>query len=102
MIHVVAIITAKPGRRAAALEAFRANVPAVQAEKGCIEYRPTIDAEGAGDIQAPIGADTFLVIEKWESLEALRAHANAPHMAAYAAEVKDMLATRAVHVLSDA
>ncbi len=27
MIHVVAVITAKPGERAAILDAFRANVP---------------------------------------------------------------------------
>ena len=32
MIHVIAVITAKPGHRAALLEAFRANVPAVRAE----------------------------------------------------------------------
>ena len=31
MIHVVAIITAKPGQRAAVLALFNANVPAVRA-----------------------------------------------------------------------
>ena len=102
MIHVVAIITAKPGRRAAVLDAFRANVPAVRAEEGCIEYGPAIDAEGAGDLQTPVGADTFVVIEKWDSLEALRAHGASAHMAAYAAAVKDMLAARTIHVLSGA
>ena len=44
MIHVVAVITAKPGNRDAILEAFRANMPAVHAEAGCIEYRMAIDA----------------------------------------------------------
>ena len=34
MIHVVAVITAKPGKRDAILQVFRANVPAVRAEKG--------------------------------------------------------------------
>ncbi len=28
MIHVIAVITAKPGKRDAILQAFRANVPA--------------------------------------------------------------------------
>ena len=102
MIHVVAIITAKPGRRAAVLEAFHANVPAVREEAGCVEYGPTVDAEGAGDVQTPFGADAFVVIEKWESLEALDAHARSPHMAAYGAKVKDMLVSRTIHVLSDA
>ncbi len=45
MIHVVAIITAKPGMREAILKEFRANMPAVHAEKGCIEYGPAVDAE---------------------------------------------------------
>ena len=102
MIHVVALITAKPGMREKVLEAFRANVPAVRAEDGCIEYGPAIDAEGLGGWQAKVGPDTFVVIEKWRDTAALKAHAAAPHMAAYAAKVKDMLASRTVHVLSPA
>ena len=37
MIHVIAIITAKPGQRDTILEAARANIPAVLAEDGCME-----------------------------------------------------------------
>lgn len=102
MIHVVALITTKPGMREQVLEAFRANVPAVRAEDGCIEYGPAIDAEGLGSFQAKVGADTFVVIEKWRDVAALKAHAAAPHMAAYGAKVKDMLAGRVIHVLSPA
>jgi len=100
MVHVLAVITAKPGLRAKVLEAFHANVPAVRAEQGCIEYGAAVDAEGLGDIQTKFGEDTFVVVEKWESLAALRAHAAAPHMAAYGAKTKDMLAGRVIHVLS--
>ncbi len=99
-VHVLAIITAKTGMRDQVLEAFRANVPAVRAETGCIEYGATIDAEGAGGLQTKFGDDTFVVVEKWQSLDALKAHAAAPHMAAYAAKTKDMLASRVIHVLS--
>lgn len=99
MIHVIAIITAKPGRREAILREFRANMPAVHAENGCIEYGPAIDAEGIGSFQAKFGSDTFVVIEKWESPKALREHAAAPHMAAYAAKTKDMIASRVIHVV---
>jgi quinol monooxygenase YgiN len=99
-VHVVAIITAKTGMRDQVLEAFRANVPAVHAEAGCIEYGATIDAEGVGGLQTKFGDDTFVVVEKWQSLDALKAHAAAPHMAAYAAKTKDMLASRVIHVLS--
>ena len=102
MVHVLAIITAKPGRRDEILEAFRANVPKVHAEDGCIEYGATIDAEGVGSLQTPFGDDTFVVVEKWESLAALKAHAAAPHMAAYGAKTKDMIASRVIHVLSPA
>jgi quinol monooxygenase YgiN len=102
MIHVLAIITAKPGQREAILAAFRANMPTVHAEKGCIEYGPAIDADGMGGFQTKFGADTFVVIEKWESQEALKAHAAAPHMAAYAAKTKELIASRVIHVLQPA
>ena len=100
MIHVVAIITAKPGKREEILEAFRANVPAVRAEQGCIEYGPAVDADGNGGFQTKFGPETFVVLENWESPDALKAHEAAPHMAAYAAKTKDLIASRVIHVLS--
>lgn len=100
MIHVIAIITAKPGKREEILTHFRANVPAVRAEKGCIEYGAAVDADPAPAMQTKYGADTFVVVEKWESVDALKAHAAAPHMAAYAGKVKDMIASRVIHILS--
>ncbi|MSP50421.1 MAG: antibiotic biosynthesis monooxygenase [Alphaproteobacteria bacterium] len=99
MIHVLAVITTRPGMRDAVLGLFRANMPAVHAEKGCIEYVPAIDAEGFPPLYGP---DTFVVIEKWATPADLKAHAAAPHMAAYAARVKDMAAARAIHVLAPA
>ena len=102
MIHVVAVITAKPGQREAILAHFRANVPAVRAEQGCIEYGAAVDADTGLKFQTPWGPDSFLVIEKWESVEALKAHAAAPHMAAYGAKTKDLIATRVIHILSPA
>jgi quinol monooxygenase YgiN len=99
MIHVIAIITAKPGMRDVILKEFHANMLAVHAEQGCIEYGPAVDAEGIGSFQAKFGPDTFVVIEKWESPEALRAHATSPHMSAYAAKTREMIASRTIHVL---
>jgi quinol monooxygenase YgiN len=100
MIHVIAVITAKPGKRAEILAAYRANVPNVHAEKGCIEYGAAVDADPALPFQKKWGDDSFLVIEKWESLEALKAHAAAPHMAAYGAKTKELIASRVIHILS--
>jgi len=102
MIHVVAIVTAKPGKRGEILRHFNANVPAVKAEKGCIEYGPAVDAENALGFQTKVGPDTFLVVEKWESMDALKAHAAAPHMAAYATKVKELIASRTIHILQPA
>ena len=102
MIHVIAVITAKPGKREEVLQHFRANVPAVRAEKGCIEYGAAVDADPALPVQTKYGPDTFLVIEKWESMDALKAHAAAPHMQAYGAKTKELLASRVIHILSPA
>jgi len=102
MIHVIAVITAKPGQRESVLAHFRANVPAVRAEKGCIEYGAAVDAEPALKFQTACGADTFLVVEKWESMDALKAHAATPHMAAYGAKTKDFIASRVIHILQPA
>lgn len=102
MIHVLAVVTAKPGQRAAVLAAFRANVPNVLAEAGCIEYGAAIDAENALAFQTRYGPETFVVVEKWESMAALEAHAAAPHMKAYGAQTKDLIASRVIHILSPA
>ena len=100
MIHVIAVITAKPGKREEVLGHFRANVPAVRAEKGCIEYGAAVDADPALPVQTKYGPDTLVVVEKWESMDALKAHAAAPHMQAYGAKTKELLASRVIHILS--
>ncbi|MDF2365910.1 putative quinol monooxygenase [Sneathiella sp.] len=101
-VNVVAIITAKPGKREEVLTAFKANVPAVHAEKGCIEYNAVIDMDGVGGFQAELGENSFAVIEKWESMDALMAHAVSDHMKAYGAKTKDMLDSRTIHILKSA
>ena len=99
MIHVLAVITANSGMRAQILESFKANTVAVHAEQGCIEYGAVIDAEGVGAFQTEFGEDTFVVIEKWESLDHLMSHATSEHMKAYAAKTKPLIANRTIHVL---
>lgn len=101
MIHVVAIVTAKPGRRDDLLAAYHANLPAVRAEAGCIAYEAAVDADGPS-FQTKLGPDVVVVIEKWESIDALKAHAASPHMIAYGAATKDWIASRFIHVLSPA
>ena len=64
MIHVIAVITAKPGKRNDILQHARANLAAVRAEKGCIEYGPVVDTENALPFQTKLGPDAFIVVER--------------------------------------
>jgi len=98
MINVIAIITAQEGQRDELLDAFKAVVPLVHKEKGCIEYQPVTDTENAGS-QAKIGDDSYMVIEKWETMDDLRAHAASSHMAEYGKKVGHLVADRQVYVL---
>ncbi len=102
MIHVLAIITAHPGHREDILAAARANRAAVLAEAGCIEYGAVIDAKSASSAFATFGPDTFVVVEKWESMDALKAHGASAHMLAYGAKVKEWTAKREIHVMEAA
>ena len=102
MIHVIAIMTAKPGKRAELLERFLAVLPIVHAEDGCSEYRPVIDNDaGLEGAREPIGADSYIVIEKWASVAALDAHAATDHMRKYGDEAHDLIASRVLHVMRD-
>ena len=58
MIHVLAVITAKPGQRDRILEAFRENVPAVRAEAGCLAYEAVVDIANPGARASPSSAPT--------------------------------------------
>lgn len=102
MIHVIAIITTKPGLRDSVLCKFSEIVPLVRAEQGCVEYEAVVDFRPVQDGQTPLGHDTFMVVEKWESAEDLDAHSKAQHMVVYRGKVKDKIAGRAIHVLSPA
>lgn len=91
MIYVVATIELKSGVRDAFLEIFRANVPAVLAEEGCISYAPTVDVVSGIPAQGAPRENVVTVVEQWENLDRLRAHLQSPHMAAYREKVKDMV-----------
>lgn len=99
MIHVLAIITTHSGKRAQLLELFQAVIPTVRQEQGCIEYGVAVDVPNA---DPAFGPDTYVVVEKWESLETLKAHSLAPHMKAFGAAAGGLIAKRAVHVLQSA
>ena len=62
MITVLATIELAEGKRTEFLEAFRQVVPLVQAEEGCLEYGPTVDAVTEIEKQAPLREHTVVVV----------------------------------------
>jgi quinol monooxygenase YgiN len=102
MIYVIATVELAAGKREQFVKAFRANVPNVLAEKGCIEYEPTIDLSTEIKAQPTVRADVVTVVEKWESLDALKAHLVAPHMISYRETVKDLVKGVSIQVLEPA
>jgi quinol monooxygenase YgiN len=90
MLHVIATIELKPGRREAFLAAFRELAPKVHAEAGCIEYGITEDVVTGLAAQGAARPDVLTIVERWTSLDHLRAHLAAPHMADYGKQVKDL------------
>jgi quinol monooxygenase YgiN len=99
MIHVIASIRTAPGRRDEVLNAFRALVPQVLAEAGCIEYGTATDLENVIDGQPAARPDLVTVVEKWQDPAALRAHLAAPHMVQFRGTVKDLVAGVEIRVL---
>jgi quinol monooxygenase YgiN len=100
MIHVIATICTVPGRRDDVLKSFRALVPQVRAEVGCIEYGTAIDLENAIDGQPAARPDVITVVEKWQDPAALRKHLAVPHMLQFRDTVKDLVAAVEIRVLA--
>jgi len=100
MVNVLASIEIKEGHLDAFKKIFVANVPNVLAEKGCIEYLPTIDVQTNIGVQKT-NKNIVTIIEKWESLEHLYAHLKAPHMNTYREKVKDMVVGVSIKVLTE-
>ena len=99
MIHVIATVEVAEGKRQAFLAEFRKVIPSVHAEKGCIEYGPAVDIPAGLPVGTPLRGNVVVIVEKWESLDDLRAHLAAPHMKVYRAAVKDIVKGMQVQVL---
>ncbi len=91
MIHVIATITLNPGVREPFLEVFRWLTPLVRAEDGCVEYQATVDVPTTIAVQDGPRENAVIVVEKWDSVEALYAHSASAHMTEYREKVKDFV-----------
>lgn len=101
MIHVLAFIEVKEAHLDEFIRIFKANVPNVLREDGCIDYAPTVDI-ACGIPRQALAPTVVTIIEKWDSLDALRAHMKTPHMISYGEAVKDMVETVELRILQAA
>lgn len=100
MINVIASIQIKESRSTEFVEIFKSNMPHVLKEEGCIEYVPTMDVMADLPPQE-LNENVVTVIEKWRSLEDLKAHLVAPHMLAYREKVKHLVEKISLKVLEE-
>jgi len=72
-VSVIVLIEVQSGKREEQILAFNELSPQVLAEDGCLQYelKQNIDNK-----------NHFVLLEKWESEEALSAHDKTPHMVA--------------------
>ncbi len=76
-MHLVVLISTRPGLAHRQVEAFARLAPVVRAEAGCHRYDlHPVDGE----------VDRFVLLEEWESPDHLAAHAASPHMREAAGE----------------
>ena len=100
MIHVLASIKVKPGKRDFLIEHLKSNIPNVIKEKGCIEYNSTIDVDYHMDNQT-FDENMVTIIEKWKNFETLKNHMHAPHMLSYRNNVKDLVEYTSLKILTN-
>jgi quinol monooxygenase YgiN len=97
MVHVIVTMRIKEGRMREFLAACEELRPLVLREPGCQAYDYTRDTASPRDPQQSIEADRITLLERWESLDALKAHLDTPHMKASGTKMKDMRASVELH-----
>ena len=100
MVHVIAFIQIKEGRMSEFIKIFKSNVPNVLEEEGCIAYVPTIDLP-TGLPPQDLNDRVVTIVEKWRSLEDLKAHLSASHMLAYKEKTKDLVDKISIKILKE-
>jgi quinol monooxygenase YgiN len=90
-LHVVAVLTAKPGSESVLEEALRGLVEPTRAEEGCLGYE--LFRSNADPL-------SFVTVERWRSQEDLDAHMQTPHITAALQAAGDAFASApAIHPL---
>ena len=98
MLHVIVTMRIKEGMMPDFLAACAELRPQVLREAGCHAYEYTRDSASPLGRPVPVEADRITLLERWESMEALKAHLETPHMKAAGAKMKDMRVSSEIRV----
>ncbi len=91
-LHVVAVLTAKPGSEDVLERALKSLVEPTRAEPGCVSYEL---------YRSDVDAQTFVTVELWTSQADLDAHMQTPHIQAALGAAADAFAVPpAIHPLA--
>ena len=101
MINVIATVQVKEGKKTEFINLFKTIVPLVKAEKGCIDYFPTIDLP-TGLPPQYTNENEVTILERWESLDHLMAHLATKHMAEHMEKEKDLVEKASIKILQEA
>lgn len=93
MIYVVATLELKPDSTDAAVEAATPCVLETRKEEGCISYDLNRDA---------LDETKLVFVERWTGMDALKAHFNTPHMAAWREKAADLVAKSTIEIIDPA
>ena len=93
MLHVIVTMRIKEGQMDSFLAACAELRPLVLGDPGCHAYDYTRDAASPFDPNQRTEPDRITLLERWASLDALKAHLETPHMKAAGAKMKDMRAS---------
>lgn len=98
MIHVIAAIKAQPGQRDTLAAAFLDMLPRVRVKPGCIEYTLAFHLHSAFPGQPPFDENELIIVEKWDDLDALKAHMTDAAYQAWFVELWPLIASASMQV----
>ena len=90
MIHILVTMMVKEGCMKEFLTLGEKLRREVLKEKGCHAYDYTREISSPLGIQEPVDPNRITLVERWESLEALKAHMDAPHMKEFGPKMSDL------------
>ena len=101
MIYLVVSVQVKEGKLNEFIRLFNETAVAVRQEKGCAGYIAAVDA----DINLPSRVrdkNRVVVLEQWESMEALASHGSTPHMKVFFKSQRDLVDGSSIMALKEA